>query len=142
MKGAAIRADAVPEYLGVGYIIGARVAGTMFAGGVFSWLVLMPAIYFFGSHLPGPLYPATKPVAQMAPGDLWSSYVRPMGAGAVAASGLITLMKTLPTICGALKAGLGNMRQGQRDAGERAETDGSGPADVGGDGRIAWRWWR
>ncbi|HEX4065190.1 MAG TPA: oligopeptide transporter, OPT family [Acidobacteriaceae bacterium] len=111
MKGAAIRADAVPEYLGVGYIIGARVAGTMFAGGVFSWLVLMPAIYFFGSHLPGALYPSTKPITQMSPGDLWSSYVRPMGAGAVAASGLITLFRTIPTIVGALKAGLGNLRK-------------------------------
>ena len=50
MKGAAIRADVTPEYLGVGYIIGPRVAGVIFAGGVFSWLVLMPAIYFFGSH--------------------------------------------------------------------------------------------
>jgi putative OPT family oligopeptide transporter len=112
MKGAALRLDAVPEYLGVGYIIGARVAGTMFAGGVFSWLVLMPSIYFFGSHLPGALYPATKPVAQMTPGDMWSAYVRPMGAGAVAASGLITLVKTVPTIVGALKAGLGNLRKG------------------------------
>jgi putative OPT family oligopeptide transporter len=111
LKGAAIRMDAVPEYLGVGYIIGARVAGTMFAGGVISWLVIMPAIYFFGSHLPGALYPATKPIAQMSPSELWSSYVRPMGAGAVAASGLITLFKTLPTIIGALKAGLGNLRK-------------------------------
>ncbi len=111
MKGAAIRVDTVPEYLGVGYIIGARVAGTMFAGGVFSWLVLMPAIYFFGSHLTGPLYPAVKPVAQMSPGDMWSAYIRPMGAGAVAASGLITLCRTIPTIVGALKAGLGNMRK-------------------------------
>ena len=120
LKGAAIRVDAVPEYLGVGYIIGARVAGTMFAGGVFSWLVLMPAIYFFGSHLPGALYPATKPIAQMSPGELWSSYVRPMGAGAVAASGLITLCKTIPTIVSALKAGLVNMR---KNAGANAVAD-------------------
>jgi putative OPT family oligopeptide transporter len=111
LKGAAVRVDAVPEYLGVGYIIGARVAGTMFAGGVFSWLVLMPAIYFFGSHLAGPLYPSTKLITQMSPGDLWSAYVRPMGAGAVAASGLITLFRTIPTIVGALKAGLGNLRK-------------------------------
>ncbi len=111
MKGAAIRVDAVPEYLGVGYIIGARVAGTMFAGGVFSWLVLMPAIYFFGSHLPGALYPATKPVTQMSPGDMWAAYIRPMGAGAVAASGLITLFRTAPTIVGALKQGLANLQK-------------------------------
>jgi putative OPT family oligopeptide transporter len=112
LKGGAVRLDAVPEYLGVGYIIGTRVAGTMFAGGVFSWLVLMPAIYFFGSHLPGPLYPAVKPVAQMSPGEMWSAYVRPMGAGAVAASGLITLIRTIPTIVSALKAGMGNLRKG------------------------------
>ena len=126
LKGAAIRVDAVPEYLGVGYIIGARVAGTMFAGGVFSWLVLMPAIYFFGSHLPGALYPATKPIAQMSPGELWSAYVRPMGAGAVAASGLITLCKTIPTIVSALRAGLVNMRKnagGNAVADERTDKD-------------------
>jgi putative OPT family oligopeptide transporter len=105
MPGAALRCDATPEYMGVGYIIGARVAGVLFAGGVFSWFVLMPAIHFFGSHLAGPIYPGTAPISQMSPSDLWSAYVRPMGAGAVAASGLITLLKTMPTIFGALKAG-------------------------------------
>ena len=123
LKGGAIRVDAVPEYLGVGYIIGARVAGTMFAGGVFSWLVLMPAIYFFGSHLGTPLYPAVKPVAQMSPGEMWSAYVRPMGAGAVAASGLITLIKTIPTIVSALRAGLGNLRKGAGATASNARTD-------------------
>jgi putative OPT family oligopeptide transporter len=106
LKGASVRADCTSEYLGVGYIIGARVAAVMFAGGVFSWLVLMPAIYFFGSHLPGPLYPGTVPVSQMSPSDLWRTYVRPMGAGAVAAAGLITLIRTLPTIASALTQGL------------------------------------
>jgi len=106
LKGSSIRADCTPEYLGVGYIIGARVAAIMLAGGVFSWLVLMPAIYFFGSHLSGPLYPGTVPVSQMSPSDLWRTYVRPMGAGAVAAAGLITLVRTLPTIVSALTQGL------------------------------------
>ena len=105
LKGGSIRADCTPEYLGVGYIIGARVAAIMFAGGVFSWLVLMPAIYFFGSHLSGPLYPGTVPISQMSPSDLWRAYVRPMGAGAVACSGLITLIRTLPTIVSALTQG-------------------------------------
>jgi putative OPT family oligopeptide transporter len=109
-KGSAIRADVTPEYLGVGYIIGPRIAGLLFAGGVFSWLVLMPAIYFFGSHFPQAIYPGTKPIAQMSPSDLWASYVRPMGAGAVAASGLITLIKTMPTIIGALRAAFKNLR--------------------------------
>jgi len=105
LKGGSIRADCTPEYLGVGYIIGMRVAAVMLAGGVFSWLVLMPAIYFFGSHLTGPLYPGTVPISQMAPSDMWRTYVRPMGAGAVACSGLITLIRTLPTIVSALTQG-------------------------------------
>ncbi|GAA3755375.1 OPT family oligopeptide transporter [Terriglobus aquaticus] len=107
LKGGAIRADATSEYLGVGYIIGLRVAGVLLAGGVFSWLVLMPAIYFFGSHLPGPLYPGTVPIRDMGPSDLWRTYIRPMGAGAVAAAGLLTLLRTLPTIVGALRGSVG-----------------------------------
>lgn len=109
LKGAAIRADVTPEYLGVGYIIGPKVAAIMLAGGVFSWLVLMPAIMFFGKHLAGPLYPGTVPISQMDPSQLWSTYVRPMGAGAVAASGLITLLRTMPTIISALTAGFAKM---------------------------------
>jgi putative OPT family oligopeptide transporter len=125
LKGAAIRADATPEYLGVGYIIGPRVAGIIFAGGVFSWLVLMPLIYFFGSHLPGPVYPGTIPIKDMTPSQLWASYIRPMGAGAVAAAGLITLLKTMPTIIGALKSGMKNLRptSGAKTATLRTEDD-------------------
>ena len=112
LKGASIKADATPEYLGVGYIIGPKVAGVIFAGGVFSWLVLMPLIYFFGKELGHPLYPGTIPIEQMGPSQLWSTYIRPMGAGAVAASGLITLLRTLPTIVSALSAGFKNLRPG------------------------------
>ncbi len=114
LRGGAIRADVTPEYLGVGYIIGIRVSAILLAGGVFSWLVLMPAIVFFGRHLPGPLYPGTVPIDQMSPSDLWKTYVRPMGAGAVAASGLITLLRTAPTIVSALTQGFGEMRKNKR----------------------------
>jgi len=110
LPGASFRAAITSEYLGVGYIIGPKTAGTIFAGGVFSWLVLMPAIRFFGQNLTGPLYPSTIPIAQMSPDQLWSSYVRPIGAGAVAAAGLITLLRTLPTIVSALTAGLKDVR--------------------------------
>jgi putative OPT family oligopeptide transporter len=110
LKGASVKADATAEYLGVGYIIGPKTAGIIFAGGVFSWLVLMPLLYFFGKALPTPIYPGTVPIAQMGPSDLWSTYIRPMGAGAVAAAGLITLFKTLPTIIGALTSGFKHMR--------------------------------
>ncbi|HEY1766219.1 MAG TPA: oligopeptide transporter, OPT family [Terracidiphilus sp.] len=112
LKGASIKADATPEYLGVGYIIGPRVAGIIFAGGAFSWLVLMPLIYFFGKEIAHPIYPGTVPIAQMGPSQLWSTYIRPMGAGAVAAAGLITLLKTVPTIVNALTAGFRNMHPG------------------------------
>jgi putative OPT family oligopeptide transporter len=113
LKGASIKADATSEYMGVGYIIGPRTAGVMFAGGVLSWLVLMPLIYFFGKALPGPVYPGTVPIAQMGPSDLWITYIRPMGAGAVAAAGLITLVKTMPTIISALASGIKLMRKGK-----------------------------
>jgi putative OPT family oligopeptide transporter len=111
LKGAAIRCDATPEYLGVGYIIGPKVSGIIFAGGVFSWLVLMPLIHFFGAGLDHPIYPGTIPISAMSPSQLWSTYIRPMGAGAVAAAGLITLVKTIPTIVGALASGFSKMRK-------------------------------
>jgi putative OPT family oligopeptide transporter len=110
LKGAAVRIDCTSEYLGVGYIIGLRVAATMLAGGCVSWLVMMPAIYFFGSHLRAPLYPGTVRIANMSPSDLWRIYGRPIGAGAVATSGLITLLRTAPTIFGALTQGVRSIR--------------------------------
>jgi putative OPT family oligopeptide transporter len=130
MKGAAIRADVTPEYLGVGYIIGPRVAAIMLAGGVFSWLVLMPAIVFFGKHLPGPLYPGTVPINDMSPSDLWRTYVRPMGAGAVAASGLITLLRTAPTIVSALTAGFAKMGVKKAAAMQETRTERDLPMSV------------
>jgi putative OPT family oligopeptide transporter len=109
--GSSIRTAITSEYLGVGYIIGPRISGTLFAGGVFSWLVLMPAIRFFGQNATVPLYPSTIPISQMTPDQLWITYVRPMGAGAVAASGLITLIRTIPTIVAALASGLKDVRE-------------------------------
>src|SRR5499433_3128930 len=75
--GSAIRANTTTEYLGVGYIIGPRIAGVIFAGGVFAWMVVMPAIKFFGSHLTANLYPGTKLIGDMSPDDLWRTYIRP-----------------------------------------------------------------
>jgi putative OPT family oligopeptide transporter len=125
--GASFRANITSEYLGVGYIIGPRVAGILFAGGIVSWLVMMPAIKFYG-QLAGntPIYPSTIPIPQMTPDDIWRSYIRPMGAGAVAAAGLITLLRTLPTIISALRAGLKDVRAegaGQSGASSRIDRD-------------------
>jgi putative OPT family oligopeptide transporter len=130
LKGAAIRADATPEYLGVGYIIGPKVSGIMFAGGVCSWLVLMPLIYFFGSGIDHAIYPGTIPIRLMGPSQLWSSYIRPMGAGAVAAAGLIALVKTLPTIASALAGGIRQMRGNKADAPKAVRTEDDLPMSV------------
>ncbi len=130
LPGSAIRADATPEYLGVGYIIGPRVAGTIFAGGVFSWLVLMPAIHFFGAHFTGPIYPGTQPISQMNPSDLWAAYVRPMGAGAVAAAGILTLLRTLPTIWGAFREGIATIGKSRAAAAPEKRTDRDFPMSV------------
>jgi uncharacterized oligopeptide transporter (OPT) family protein len=111
LPGASLRAAITSEYLGVGYIIGPKIAGVIFAGGVFSWLVMMPAIKFFGSQVATPIYPSPIPIAQMTSGDLWNFYIRYIGAGAVAAAGLITLLKTLPTIVAALTAGAADLRK-------------------------------
>jgi putative OPT family oligopeptide transporter len=110
--GSAIRATTTTEYLGVGYIIGPRIAGVIFAGGVFAWLVVMPAIKFFGGFLTVPLYPSPTLISKMSVAEIYGAYIRPMGAGAVAAAGLITLIKTIPTIANALRAGLSDLRKG------------------------------
>ncbi len=124
LPGASARCTITSEYLGVGYIIGPRVAGTLFAGGVISWLVIMPAIRFFGSLAPSAaLYPSTVPIPQMTPDMLWGTYIRPIGAGAVAASGLITLIKTTPTIIAALGAGLKDVRAKQAAASATSRTE-------------------
>jgi putative OPT family oligopeptide transporter len=126
--GASFRAAITSEYLGVGYIIGPRVAGILFAGGIVSWLVIMPGIKFYGQLAGGtPIYPSTIPIPQMTPDDLWRSYIRPMGAGAVAAAGLITLLRTLPTIVSALTAGLKDVRA---EGGAQAADNGRTQRDV------------
>ena len=99
-----------PAVMSVGYICGPRIASYMFAGGVFSWLVMIPVIVLFGEQLV--LYPGTKTIGEMfaAGGSsaIWSSYIRYIGAGALAAGGIISLIKSLPlivrTFCDALKS--------------------------------------
>lgn len=121
--GSSIRANTTSEYLGVGYIIGPRIAGVIFSGGVFAWLVVMPAIKFFGSHVPGAIFPGTTPIANMTPDQIYGAYIRPMGAGAVAAAGLITLLRTVPTILGALKAGMKDLAAGAAGAAGQRRTE-------------------
>jgi len=143
MPGASLRAAITSEYLGVGYIIGPKVAGVIFAGGVFSWLVMMPAIKFFGSLVPNPIYPSPIPIAQMSSDQLWNYYIRYIGAGAVAAAGLITLVKTLPTIVAALKAGFKKKQGGggAESVGARVDRDLPSTLVLGGSALIVLLMW-
>jgi putative OPT family oligopeptide transporter len=95
-----------PELMGVGYIIGTRIAMIMGAGGILSALVFMPAIKLFGRYSSQPIYPATGLIKDMAPDDVWHQYILYIGAGAVAAGGIISLFKSLPTIVGGAMRGM------------------------------------
>src|SRR5580692_8181342 len=110
LAGGAVSAEISPELLGVGYIIGPRVASTMCAGGVLAYLVLIPAIKFFGGSLTGPLAPGAIPIHEMSPAQIRSSYVLYIGAGAVAAGGIISLFRSLPTLARGLRRGLSDLR--------------------------------
>ncbi|HEY6867320.1 MAG TPA: oligopeptide transporter, OPT family [Candidatus Eisenbacteria bacterium] len=105
-KAGSISAEISPELLGVGYIIGPKIASTMCAGGVLAYLVLIPLIKFFGDSIPGPLAPGTIPISQMSPNAIRGAYVLYIGAGAVAAGGIISLMRSLPIIWSGLREGL------------------------------------
>jgi putative OPT family oligopeptide transporter len=120
LKAGSIGAEISPELLGVGYIIGPRIAMTMAAGGVLSYLLLIPMIKFFGDLLTVPLSPGTMLIRDMTPNDIRSAYVLYIGAGAVAAGGLISLARSLPTIWNGLKGGLAGVKLGK----------GAAPADT------------
>ena len=99
--------DFTPELLGVGFIIGPRIAAIMFSGGALAWLVLIPAIDAWGGTRV--VYPATVPMGTMASGAIWNSYIRYVGAGAVGFAGIVTLIKSIPTIIESFRLGLGNL---------------------------------
>ncbi len=110
LRAGSIACEITPELLGVGYIIGPRIGSIMMAGGVLSCLVLVPLIAFFGEGLSGVLAPGSKPIRQMTPEDIRSEYVLYIGAGAVAAGGIISLVRSLPIILHSIRSGLRDLR--------------------------------
>jgi putative OPT family oligopeptide transporter len=124
LKAGSVGAEISPELLGVGYIIGPRIAFTMAGGGVLSYLLLIPMIKFFGDLLTVPLSPGTMLIKDMGPDDIRSAYVLYIGAGAVATGGLISLARSLPTIWKGLKGGLAGIGKGSSaDASLRTDQD-------------------
>ena len=95
-KGSGIGMDVLPALLGVGYICGAKVSSYLFAGATLGWFVIMPLIVLFGGD--ATLYPATAPISELSTFKIWGSYLRYIGAGAVACGGILSLIKSLPLI--------------------------------------------
>ena len=119
--GSQIGIQVLPSLAGVGFICGPKIASYMFAGGTLSWFVLMPLIALFGGD--AVIFPGTDPISSMAPGDLWGSYIKYIGAGAVAAGGMISLIKTFPLIIRTFKQAMASMSKKHASSSLRTEQD-------------------
>lgn len=113
-KAASVSAEISPELLGVGYIIGPKIASVMCGGGVMAYLLLIPLIKFFGDAIPGALPPGTIPISQMSPNEIRGAYILYIGAGAVAAGGIISLARSLPIIWSGIREGLRDVGAGAK----------------------------
>ncbi len=122
-KAGSISITVDPVLLGVGYVIGPRIGSIMCAGGVLAYLVLIPAIKFFGETATGILAPGTVPISQMNPDDIREAYVLYIGAGAVAAGGIISMVRSLPLIWHGMKSGFADLRSTKGPADTTARTD-------------------
>jgi putative OPT family oligopeptide transporter len=127
LKKAKLGMEPTPALLGVGFILGPRIAAIMVAGGILSWLGIIPLIAYFGDHLTTPLFPeATMTISQMSPDDIWNRYIRYVGAGAVAVAGIITVFKSIPTMYSSLKMGVKELTAGKdilKPQKKRTDTD-------------------
>lgn len=119
IEGAEVGVEVTPALLGVGYVVGPRIAGIMLGGGALGWLVLIPIIKMLGASLGEPLYPATSLVRDMSPIEVWDNYIRYIGAGAVAFGGVVTLVKAIPTIAESFREGVRELAKGGGTASTR-----------------------
>ena len=110
LKAGSVSAEISPELLGVGYIIGPRIGAIMMGGGVLSYLLLIPLIKFFGEGMAGPMAPGRIPIKDMGPDEIRGAYILYIGAGAVAAGGIISLIRSLPLILHGIRSGLADFR--------------------------------
>lgn len=117
LPNATVMGEITPELLGVGYIIGPKIAGIMVAGGVLSWLVLIPLITLLGDGLTTIFAPATTLISEMSPNEIWSNYIRYIGAGAVTFGGVITLIRSFPTIISAFKDSFKDLKENKSNSG-------------------------
>ncbi|WP_026895395.1 OPT family oligopeptide transporter [Clostridiisalibacter paucivorans] len=121
-KGAVIGGDILPALLGVGFIIGPQISAYMLGGAVLGWIVIIPLMTHLGTFVTEAIYPASIPLSQMGPSKIWDSYLRYIGAGAVAFGGIISLIKSLPLIVKTFAAAMGGLKAGF-EGGENIRTD-------------------
>ena len=140
-KGSAVGMDVLPALVGVGYICGPRIASYMFSGSVLSWFVLMPLISLFAGD--AIIFPGTEPISSLAPGELWGTYIKYIGAGAVATGGIISLIKSLPLIVKTFSQAMKSMsnNKGKAASGLRTDQDMPMPVILIGVGVIAIAIW-
>ena len=122
-RNAAVSLEPSPALLGVGYIIGPRIASVMVGGGILTALLLVPMITYFGEGLPTVLPPGQKPISEMNAGAISGQYVRYIGAGAVAAGGVLSMLNALPLIVSSVAGSLRDLRKGKESNGGVARTD-------------------
>jgi len=115
--------DAVGFILGLGYVMGLRSSLILCAGGVLSNLVLVPLVWFVGSHLPDAVYPGTVPIAEMTASQIFRGYVRFMGVGAIATAGIFGIVKSLRIVAGSFGIALKAFRAGAEHGLERTDRD-------------------
>src|SRR3974390_3087982 len=123
LKAGSISAEISPELLRVGYIIWPRIAAIMMAGGVMSYLLLIPLIKFFGAGMTAIVPPGKKLISAMSPVNIRSDYVLYIGAGAVAAGGIISLARSLPSIVHGIRSGVADFRRAASGRAAVARTD-------------------
>jgi putative OPT family oligopeptide transporter len=116
LKKAKLGGEPTPALLGVGYILGPRIAAIMVAGGLLSWLAIIPLIAYFGESLNLPLLPESElHISEMSAEQIWDKYIRVIGAGAVAVAGIITIFKSFPTMYNSLKVGIQDLKSSKED---------------------------
>lgn len=127
LKKARLGMEPTPALLGVGYILGPRIAAIMVAGGLLSWLGIIPLIAYFGEFLGSPLFPEkVLMISEMSASEIWDKYIRVIGAGAVAVAGIITIFKSIPTMYNSLKMGINDLKIKKselQEAKKRTESD-------------------
>ncbi len=112
-----LKIDALSAFLGLGYVIGLRYNAVIVAGGLISHFAFIPVIWFLGQHLPGPLYPGTMPIAQMSETQIFSTYVRNIGIGAIFMAGVLGIIKSMPVMVKSFSLGFREIFKGKKGGG-------------------------